>query len=38
VATLSAAQVREPIHARALGEWRRYARQLAPPRALVEPG
>jgi hypothetical protein len=38
VATLSAAQVREPIHARALGEWRRYARQLAPLRALVEPG
>jgi len=30
VATLSSAQVREPIHARSLGEWRRYATQLAP--------
>lgn len=30
VATLSAAQVREPIHARAIEEWRRYERQLAP--------
>ena len=30
VATLSTAQVREPIHARALEEWRRYERQLAP--------
>lgn len=38
VATLSAAQVRQPIHARGIGEWRRYERQLAPLRALVEPG
>jgi tetratricopeptide (TPR) repeat protein len=28
VDTLSSAQVREPIHARTLGEWRRYASQL----------
>jgi hypothetical protein len=28
--TLSSAQVREPIHARTLGEWRRYEPQLAP--------
>ena len=37
VATLSAAQVRQPIHARGLGEWRRYERQLQPLRALLEP-
>jgi hypothetical protein len=30
VATLSSAQVREPIHARSLGEWRRYEAELAP--------
>lgn len=30
VNTLSSAQIREPIHTRTLGEWRRYARQLAP--------
>jgi tetratricopeptide (TPR) repeat protein len=30
VATLSSAQVREPIHARGVGEWRRYERQLQP--------
>ncbi len=30
VDTLSSAQVREPIHARNVGEWRRYERQLAP--------
>lgn len=29
VNTLSSAQVREPIHTRTLGEWRRYERQLA---------
>ena len=28
VDTLSSAQVREPIHTRALGEWRRYENQL----------
>ena len=27
--TLSSAQVREPIHARTIGEWRRYATQLS---------
>ncbi|GAP65746.1 TPR repeat-containing protein [Mizugakiibacter sediminis] len=32
VATLSSAQVREPIHTRSLGEWRRYERRLAPLR------
>jgi tetratricopeptide (TPR) repeat protein len=36
VATLSSAQVRQPIHARGLGEWRRYATQLEPLRALLE--
>lgn len=30
VATPSSAQVREPIHTRALGEWRHYAEQLEP--------
>jgi hypothetical protein len=30
VATLSAAQVRAPLHARAFGEWRRHAAQLEP--------
>ena len=37
VATLSSAQVREPIHARGLGEWRRYERQLQPLRELLDP-
>ena len=32
VATLSSAQVRAPIHQRALGEWRRYAEPLQPLR------
>lgn len=35
VATLSAAQVRQPIHARALEEWRRYEGRLAPLRAAL---
>lgn len=35
VATLSVAQVREPIHARFFGEWRRYDRQLEPMRAVL---
>ena len=30
VDTLSSAQVREPIHARTLGEWKRYESQLGP--------
>jgi tetratricopeptide (TPR) repeat protein len=36
VATLSSAQVREPIHARGLGEWQRYQRQLQPLRELLD--
>jgi tetratricopeptide (TPR) repeat protein len=36
VSTLSSAQVREPIHNRTLGEWRRYQRQLAPLRAALD--
>lgn len=35
VATLSCAQVRQPIHDRGLGEWRRYERRLAPLRAML---
>jgi tetratricopeptide (TPR) repeat protein len=35
VATLSSAQVREPIHARSLQEWRRYERQLEPLRQAL---
>lgn len=38
VATLSSAQVRQPIHARGIGEWRRYERQLRPLQALLEQG
>ncbi len=37
VATLSSAQVREPVHARGLGEWRRYQRQLQPLHDLLVP-
>jgi len=36
VATPSSAQVREPIHRRALGEWQHYARQLEPLRLALE--
>lgn len=36
VATLSAAQVRQPIHAKAFGEWHRYANQLAPLRNALQ--
>lgn len=35
VATLSSVQVREPIHARTLGEWRRYERPLQPLQDLI---
>lgn len=35
VNTLSSAQIREPIHTRSLGEWRRYGRQLAPLQAAL---
>src|SRR5574337_1435322 len=38
VATPSSAQVREPIHTRALDEWRHYARQLEPLRLALEIG
>jgi hypothetical protein len=38
VATLSTAQVREGIHARANGEWRRYAEPLATLRDLLPEG
>lgn len=34
-ATLSAAQVRSPVHPRAFGEWQRYAAQLAPLQATL---
>ena len=36
VATPSSAQVREPVHSRALGQWRRYAAQLEPLRLAIE--
>lgn len=37
VATPSSAQIREPVHKRGLGQWRRYAQQLEPLRlALAE--
>jgi len=35
VATLSSQQVREPIHQRSLGEWRRYERGLEPLRVAI---
>jgi tetratricopeptide (TPR) repeat protein len=35
VATISSAQVREPIHRRGLEEWRRYERQLQPLREAL---
>ncbi|MDP1631684.1 MAG: sulfotransferase [Caulobacter sp.] len=37
-ATASAAQVREPIHARSVGLWRRYERQLEPLAAALAAG
>lgn len=36
VATPSSVQVREPIHTRALGEWRHYASQLEPLRLALD--
>ena len=36
VATASSAQVREPIHGRGIGAWKRYARQLEPLRAALD--
>jgi tetratricopeptide (TPR) repeat protein len=37
-ATASAAQVREPIHARSIGLWKHYATQLAPLAAALREG
>ena len=37
-ATLSSVQVREPVHARNVDEWRRYAEQLAPLRERLQAG
>lgn len=36
VATASAMQVREPVHRRAIGRWKRYERELQPVRELLE--
>lgn len=36
VATASASQVREPVHTRSVGRWRRYARQLESLRRQLE--
>lgn len=36
VATASASQVREPVHTRSIGRWRRYAAQLEPLRRQLE--
>lgn len=38
VSTLSAAQVRQPIHTRAFGEWRRYADKLGPLQVALAAG
>ena len=35
VATPSSVQVREPVHSRSLGQWRRYAKQLEPLRLAI---
>jgi len=35
VSTASSAQVRQPIHARNIDGWKRYARQLAPLEQLL---
>jgi hypothetical protein len=35
VTTASAVQVRQPVHTRSVGRWRRYARQLAPMREAL---
>jgi hypothetical protein len=36
VRTLSVTQVRQPISAKSVGAWRRYAAQLEPLRAMLE--
>jgi hypothetical protein len=38
VSTASSAQVRQPIHSRNVGGWKRYAAQLEPLRALLTAG
>ena len=35
VSTASAVQVREPVHTRSIGRWRRYEKQLEPMRAAL---
>ncbi len=35
VSTASAAQVREPVHARSVGRWKKYASQLAPVQNIL---
>jgi hypothetical protein len=35
VTTASAVQVRQPVHTRSVGRWRRYARQLTPMRETL---
>ena len=36
VATASAVQVRQPAHTKSIGRWKRYERQLAPTRRVLE--
>lgn len=36
VSTASAVQVRQPVHTRSVGRWRRYEKQLAPMLAVLE--
>ncbi len=36
VATASAVQVREPVYSTSVGRWKRYERQLAPARTILE--
>jgi len=36
VATASAVQVRQPVHTRSIGRWRRYERQLDPMRKILQ--
>lgn len=36
VSTASAVQVREPVHTRSVGRWRRYEKQLGPMLAVLE--
>ena len=36
VTTASAVQVRQPVHTRSVGRWRRYEKQLAPMRETLE--